>query len=185
MNTFPFPLLIRFTLSSFSSALPKTTTSPLFLSPKSASSSLATLFACADAMTASSVDARRTTQSMMPPTRNPATSFAGGRANDDDTTKVVVKVSPLPPLLLPRPIRCTKPSSRGRIGGRLLLVVVVLPIIIFAPRLDDTTLDACGSSSSGAMRTRGDAMCASQKRVSKAFCAGGKGGPPFFFRYFF
>lgn len=181
MNTFPFPLLTRFTLSSFSSALPKTTTSPLFLSPKSASSSLATLFACADAMTASSVDARRTTQSMMPPTRNPATSFAGGRANDD--TKVV-KVSPLPPLLLPRLIRCT-PSSRGRIGGRLLLVVVVLPIIIFAPRLDDTTLDACGSSSSGAMRTRGDAMCASQKRVSKAFCAGGKGGPPFFFRYFF
>ena len=180
MNTFPFPLLTRFTLSSFSSALPKTTTPPLFLPPKSASSSLATLFACADAMTASSVDARRTTQSMMPPTRNPATSFAGGRANDD--TKVV-KVSPLPPLLLPRLIRCT-PSSRGRIGGRLL-VVVVLPIIIFAPRLDDTTLDACGSSSSGAMRTRGDAMCASQKRVSKAFCAGGKGGPPFFFRYFF
>ena len=153
MNTFPFPLLTRFTLSSFSSALPKTTTSPLFLSPKSASSSLATLFACADAMTASSVDARRTTQSMMPPTRNPATSFAGGRANDD--TKVV-KVSPLPPLLLPRLIRCT-PSSRGRIGGRLLVVVVVVPIIIFfAPRLDDTTLDACGSSSSSnAMRRRG------------------------------
>ena len=155
MNTFPFPLLTRFTLSSFSSALPKTTTSPLFLSPKSASSSslLATLFACADAMTASSVDARRTTQSMMPPTRNPATSFAGGRANDD--TKVV-KVSPLPPLLLPRLIRCT-PSSRGRIGGRLLVVVVVLPIIFFffAPRLDDTTLDACGSSSSNNAMRRG------------------------------